>query len=318
MRVTSVGQLELVEDGDHPGLGVGQLGAGRRPSPPAVQRDPLQRAAPVRDHPGRVGQGGEEVADDPQAGLLPAPAGDLACAPRARTGPSPSRRVRARSPPSRSMITRHRRDPGRGPERLLGGLQRGRPHALEQVADLLDAARRARRSAARGGRPGAAAGPRSHRPVRAGSSAAARSAGRSAPRPCRRSCRWSGPRCVRAHEVSIGCTHTNGIAPLRGELAQHPPPVPGRLTRDRHPGEALRGGAARRPSPTRHPRSQALHRNVRRASTFESWSVTTTICLRVGQVDPDDRVRRPAPAPAAAPAERCGSGHPETHHYRWS
>ncbi|KRB46295.1 hypothetical protein [Terrabacter sp. Root181] len=28
------------------------------------------------------------------------------------------------------------------------------------------------------------------------------------------------------------------------------------------------------------PRSHALHRNVRRASTFESWSVTTSICLR--------------------------------------
>ena len=109
------------------------------------------------------------------------------------------------------------------------------------------------RAAARGGRRGAAAGPRSHRPVRAGSSAAARSAGRSAPRPCRRSCRWSGPRSCRAHDGQHRLDAHERHAPLGGELTQHPPPVPGRLARHRHPGEARSARPARRPSPTPRP-----------------------------------------------------------------
>jgi hypothetical protein len=31
--------------------------------------DPLQRASPVRDHPTRIGEGGEQPAHDPQAGV---------------------------------------------------------------------------------------------------------------------------------------------------------------------------------------------------------------------------------------------------------
>src|SRR5215203_3502525 len=65
---------------------------------------------------------------------------------------------------------------------------------------------------------------------------------------------------------------------LARELVEDPPPVPGRLAGHCRPGEPLRG----RPLPGRSkaaPRSHARHRNVRRASTFESWSHTTTICF---------------------------------------
>jgi hypothetical protein len=40
--------------------------------------DALQRAGPVRDHPGRIGQCGEHAAGDASAGFLPTTLADLA------------------------------------------------------------------------------------------------------------------------------------------------------------------------------------------------------------------------------------------------
>ena len=57
----------------------------------------------------------------------------------------------------------------------------------------------------------------------------------------------------RDHEVSIGCTHTNGMPAVGGQLPQHPPPVPGRLARHRHPPASPSPRHARRPSPAPRP-----------------------------------------------------------------
>ena len=277
MLVTSSVSSQLVQDGDHPGLGRGELGLG---VVPVLQRppDPFERAGSVGHHPGGVGQGREQGAHDPQARSDLAAAGDLRYAPRARTGPHPGVGCgpgpRRRGPSPRSS-PRPTWSSGTG-----AWPPRGR-RATRTPAGRGSAARTARapRSAARGGRRGAAADPRSHRPVRAGSSAAARSAGRSAPRPCRRSCPWSGPRsCAPTTTTPAAHTRTTcpgprraGPAPATGARSARTPTVtpanPARVARP-----AAQSNAA--------PRSHALHRNVRRASTLESWSVTTTICLR--------------------------------------
>ena len=94
-------------------------------------------AGPVGDQPGRVGERGEEVAGDPQRRLLPAAAGDLAAHGALEPGPpQPAGAVQL------ATVTvgdhGHRRGPGAGLERLRRGAQGGRPHALEEVADLLD------------------------------------------------------------------------------------------------------------------------------------------------------------------------------------
>ena len=250
MRAGQLGQLQLVQDGDHPGLGVGQLGLGvvpvlDHPGDP-FERGRSVRAAPRRGRPGRrtgcAGSAGRGV-------TLPRRVTSLRTACSNRAGPR--RRVRVRSPPSRSMTTVIAATQVVGLERLLGGLQRRRATRTRAGRGSAARTRRAPRAAARGGCRGAAAGPRSRRPVRAGSSAAARSAGRSAPRPCRRSCRVVRSSVLRAHDDSAGCTHTNDMPRSVGELAQHPPPVPGRLTRHRHPGEPGPRVLARRPSPAR-------------------------------------------------------------------
>jgi hypothetical protein len=58
-----LGELELVEHRGHPRLGVGELALGVGPVL-HQQLHPLQRAATVREHPGRIGQGGEELAEN--------------------------------------------------------------------------------------------------------------------------------------------------------------------------------------------------------------------------------------------------------------
>ena len=121
--------------------------------------------------------------------------------------------------------------------------------------------------------------PRSHRPVRAGSSAAERSAGRSGPRPCRRSCRWSGPRSCAPTLRCAGWTHTNDMPRWSASWLsiRHRCPVGSHATVTPAKPARVAWSAAQSKAA---PRSHALHRNVRRASTLESWSVTTTICLR--------------------------------------
>ena len=94
--------------------------------------------------------------------------------------------------------------------------------------------------------PGAAAGPRSRRPARGRSSAAVRSTARSAPRPSRRSCRRSGPRSPRLGGLDRLHTH-EPHRPIGGELAQDPPPMPGRLAGDSDTGEPRRGRPVRGP-----------------------------------------------------------------------
>ena len=129
-------QAELVQDTGHPGLGLGEALVGQRPVS-EEQLHPFQGAGPVGDDPGRVGQGAEQSAQDPQAGFLPAAADDLASdyllepAGAEASGAAEVAAVAVDDHPERG-------DPGPGPERLPGALQRGRPDALEQVPHLLD------------------------------------------------------------------------------------------------------------------------------------------------------------------------------------
>jgi hypothetical protein len=89
----------------------------------------------MRDHPGRIGQGGEQCAQDAQRRLLPAAPADLA-AHRAFEPGQPE-------PAGAGQLTAVAAgDPDLGAERLAGGVQTRRPHAFEQGADLLDLADR--------------------------------------------------------------------------------------------------------------------------------------------------------------------------------
>ena len=101
--------------------------------------DPFERARPVREHPGRVGQGGEQLAQR-SAGTGVARRGGrprlrTACSNRAE--PEPAGAVR--SPPSRAMTTVIAATQVVDLNGCFAAVQRGWPHALEQVADLLDA-----------------------------------------------------------------------------------------------------------------------------------------------------------------------------------
>ena len=55
----------------HPPFGLGEQVLGMLPVS-GQQGHPLQRAGPVRDHPGRIGERGEQPAHDPQARVVPA------------------------------------------------------------------------------------------------------------------------------------------------------------------------------------------------------------------------------------------------------
>jgi hypothetical protein len=65
-RGHQAGQAEVVQDGDHAGLDIGQPGPG---VPPVAQGQvhALEGAGPVRGHLGGIGQGREDGAHDPQA-----------------------------------------------------------------------------------------------------------------------------------------------------------------------------------------------------------------------------------------------------------
>jgi hypothetical protein len=93
----------------------------------------------VRGHAGRIGQCAEQPAQDSQGGFLPATADDLASdylLEPAGTEASGAAEIAAVAVDDHA----ERGDPGPGPEGLPGGLQRGRPDALEQVPHLLDLA----------------------------------------------------------------------------------------------------------------------------------------------------------------------------------
>ena len=103
----------------------------------------------------------------------------------------------------------------------------------------------------------------------------------------------------RAHEVCIGCTHTNGMprSAASWPSTRHRCPVGSHATvTPANPFAAARSAAQSNAAP----RSQALHRNVRRASTLESWSQTTTICFLSARSIPTiallDRHQLPQPS----------------------
>jgi hypothetical protein len=244
-------------------------------------------AAPVREHPGRVGQRGEQGAQDPQRRLLAATLEDLA-ADRAFEPGQPEPAGAGQVAAVTAADHGHRRRPRRRPERVPSGVQRRRPHALQQGADLLHlgdhvddqllAAHaevpqptpglvdRLRDVAAQlPGQPGD-----QHRVLVVG---LVEGQVLAAPRP-------RGLQGLHTHERH---------PPVGGQLAEHPPPVPGRLARHRHPSKAFGGGPTGGPvqrlaeipgpalerAPCQHPRVVVAHDDH---------------LLLVGQVDPDDRV----------------------------
>jgi hypothetical protein len=96
-------QAELVHDAGHPLLSVGEPGLGEQPVF-QQQLHPLEHAGTVRSHTGRVAEGCEQPANDPQTRLLPAAPGDLPpyrlpgpCRAEPGSGRSPRRPAR-RSP----------------------------------------------------------------------------------------------------------------------------------------------------------------------------------------------------------------------------
>src|SRR6476469_7672578 len=84
---------------------------------------------------------------------------------------------------------------------------------------------------------------------------------------------------LRAHDEAAGWTPTNGIPRSAASRTRtiHRCPVGSHATVTPAKPFAWARSAAQSNAD---PRSHALHRNVRRARTFESWSVTTSICLR--------------------------------------
>src|SRR3954452_7998836 len=227
-------------------------------------------------HPGRITQRLVEVAQDPQAGFLPAALDDLA----AHCMLEPSRAQTSSAVEVTAITVQdhpHRRDPGLGPEGLLGYFQRGRPHAFEQVADLLDLA-------ARVGDQLLAAGTQVPQPTprlidRFGDVAA----------------QLRGQPGDQNRVLVVGLVERQVLtAPSpRGLHRLHTHerhrPVRSALTKTRHrcpvgshdtvtpanPFAVARSAAQSNATP----RSQARQRNVLRARTLESWSVTTTICF---------------------------------------
>jgi hypothetical protein len=159
------GQAEVVQDGNHPGLGVGEPGPGVAPTTQRQVRA-FQCPGAVRHYPGGIAQRGEDSTDDPQARALPAPPGQLA----------PDRGLEPRGPQAADpgQVTgaavqhhRQRRASGRRPERAPRRAQHRRPGAFQQIPDLIHLPRRL------GGQPVAArpqmAQPRPHRIGRSGS-----------------------------------------------------------------------------------------------------------------------------------------------------
>jgi hypothetical protein len=254
------------------------------------QLHPLERAGSVREYAGGITQRLVEVAQDPQRGFLPAPPGDLAS--HRMLEPRGAQTSGAVEVPAVAVQDhRHCRDPGLGPERLPGGVQSGRPDALEQVTDLLDLAARVDDQFLTAGTqvpqptPGLVDGL---------GDVAAQPCGQpgdqdrvlvvglvegqvlTAPGP-------GGPHRLHAHERH---------RPVPGELTQDSPPVPGRLARHRHAREALRVRALHGPIQ----RDPEIPRPAPERPTCQHTRVVVGDhhhLFLVGQIDPDDRVLEP-------------------------
>ena len=137
-RADQLGQLQLVENRDHAGFGLAQAMLGVAE---AIQQQSraLQCAGAVSGHPSGVGGGHEQQPHDPTTRPFPLPGNDFSPYSRFEAG-----RAQA-SQPGRVTIgatkdDAHRGEPGPGAKRLLGRGYRRRPHALQQVTDLLDLA----------------------------------------------------------------------------------------------------------------------------------------------------------------------------------
>jgi len=252
------------------------------------QLDPLQRAGSVSGHPRGVGGGLEQQPHDPKTRPLPLPGNDFSTHRGFETG-------RAQAPqPGRVTAgagkdDAHPGEPGPGAERLLGRVQRRRPHALQQVTDLLDLADRL-----------------SEQPF---------AAGPQVPQPAPGLIQWfwdvaaqlrgqprnedsvfliglvEGQVLAAPRPRSQQGLHTDERHPAVGcQLAEHPPAVPGRLTRHAHPGEAgltrvLARPVQRQPKIPRPTAERPPSKDLRIMVGHYHH------LLAIGQIDPHDRVR---------------------------
>ena len=241
----------------------------------------------MRGDAGRIIERGEQRAHDPQARLLPAALEDVAAYRVFEAG-----RTEAPSAGQVAAVTldddAQAGEPGVGTERLPGGLQHRGPDALEQVTHLLHLTRGLGDQLLAAGTEMPQPGPRLI--DRFGFIAAQLR-------------RESGdedrvlliglvrrqvldPPRVRRHRR----LHTHQRHPAsRGEFAEHPPPVPGRLTRHRRSGEPLPSGTIHGPAQRRTeiPRLTAV------SLAGQHLPVVITDhdhLLPVRQIDPDDRV----------------------------
>jgi hypothetical protein len=210
------------------------------------QRDPLERAAAQRDHPFRTGACGQHTVDDLLPRVHRIPAANLTA--HGRVKPLAAEPGHPAQVTTSGAVQRdgQRGVPGGGLERLPCGVQHRRPGALQQVAHLLHL------RYLLGYQPGP---PDAQVPqLRPGlvsrlGQVAAQLAGQasdqhrvvvvglvegqvlSPPRP-------RAHQRLHAHERQ---------AALGGQLPDHPPPVPGRLDRNGHAGEARRRSTLTRP-----------------------------------------------------------------------
>ena len=171
----------------------------------------------------------------------------------------------------------HRGAPGRRPEELARRFQHCRPGALQQVPDLVHVPGRITSQLQATGAQMPQPGPDRVRALGLITVQGRRQAG-------------DDHRVLRVGLIERQALALAGLvdqqrlhahqrqATVRGQLVQHPPPVPRRLARQRHRRETRRNGPADRPASSS-PSSHAQAVTCRLAIPSESWSVTTAACL---------------------------------------
>ena len=243
-----LGEPEGVEHAEHPDVDLGDLGAARGEVGQG-ERHPFQGAGALPGDPDRgVGGVGGRVEHRAHDRGVPAGVAQLG-ADRGRevVPPGPAEHAQLTGGADAVQRDSDRGQPARRVQRLGGGVQHRRPGALEQVADLL------------AGRPGGGDQPGPSRPEVP------------QPRPGR-----VGPLGQVAAQLTHqpGDDHRVGVVVLvagevlglprpghqqrlhahqchpvlRGDPVEHPPPVPGRLTRHHHRGEPGLGRPSQPPA----------------------------------------------------------------------